>query len=53
VWTKEALNLDKPFSNYWKPWEEIEKTKREANPSDEILAHQAGLVPYICIFRKK
>lgn len=39
------LNLDVPFSTYWKPW------KRRKNKKDitlrEILAHQAGLEPYI------
>ncbi|MGF1559474.1 MAG: serine hydrolase domain-containing protein [Flavobacteriaceae bacterium] len=39
------LKLDIPFSTYWKPW------RRVANKKDltlrEILAHQAGLTPYI------
>ena len=39
------LELDKPFSDYWTRW------KKEDNKKDitlrEILAHQAGLVPYI------
>ncbi|UWX55091.1 beta-lactamase family protein [Maribacter litopenaei] len=39
------LNLDEPFSTYWKPW------KRRKDKKDitlrEILAHQAGLQPYI------
>jgi CubicO group peptidase (beta-lactamase class C family) len=39
------LNLDTPFSDYWKPW------KRRRDKKDltlrQILAHQAGLVPYI------
>ncbi|QLE00312.1 serine hydrolase [Galbibacter sp. BG1] len=38
------LDLDTPFSNYWKPW------KHKRNKKDltlrEILAHQAGLEPY-------
>jgi len=39
------IDLDAPFSNYWKPW------KRKKNKKDltvrEVLAHQAGLKPYI------
>ncbi len=39
------LDLDTPFSSYWKPW------KRHADKKDltlrEILSHQAGLNPYI------
>ncbi|WP_099546153.1 serine hydrolase domain-containing protein [Maribacter sp. 4G9] len=39
------LGLDVPFSTYWKPW------KRRKDKKDitlrEILAHQAGLEPYI------
>ena len=39
------LILDKPFSDYWKPW------KRRKNKKNltvrEVLAHQAGLNPYI------
>ncbi|WP_419213337.1 serine hydrolase domain-containing protein [Maribacter sp. X9] len=44
------LDLDKPFSTYWKPW------KRRKDKKDltlrEILAHQAGLVPYIVFLNK-
>ncbi|SNR25609.1 CubicO group peptidase, beta-lactamase class C family [Maribacter sedimenticola] len=39
------LNLDQPFSNYWKPWKR-RKDKRHITLR-EILAHQAGLQPYI------
>ena len=39
------LLLDKPFSDYWEPW------KKATNKKDltvrEVLAHQAGLEPYI------
>ena len=39
------LDLDKPFSTYWKRWQ---KRKDKKNISlREILAHQAGLQPYI------
>ncbi|WP_421823891.1 serine hydrolase domain-containing protein [Flagellimonas oceanensis] len=44
------LDLDKPFSTYWEPW------KRRKDKKDltlrEILAHQAGLVPYIVFLQK-
>jgi CubicO group peptidase (beta-lactamase class C family) len=39
------LNLDAPFSSYWKPWKH-RKDKRDLTLR-EILAHQAGLIPYI------
>lgn len=39
------LDLDKPFSRYWKPWQKV-KDKKEITLR-EILAHQAGLTPYI------
>ena len=39
------IELDKPFSNYWKPWSR-KKDKRDLTVR-EILAHQAGLIPYI------
>ncbi|MFK7813733.1 MAG: serine hydrolase domain-containing protein [Maribacter sp.] len=39
------IQLDKPFSTYWKPWQ------KQADKKDltlrEVLAHQAGLTPYI------
>lgn len=39
------LDLDQPFSNYWRPWRKY-KDKKELTLR-EILAHQAGLQPYI------
>ena len=39
------LDLDSPFSTYWKPWKK-RKDKKELTVR-EILAHQAGLSPYI------
>lgn len=39
------LNLDTPFSTYWKPWRK-RKDKKDITLR-EILSHQAGLVPYI------
>ncbi|WP_339758115.1 serine hydrolase domain-containing protein [Algoriphagus aquimarinus] len=39
------LDLNKPFSNYWKPWRN-RKDKKDLTLR-EILTHQAGLVPYI------
>ncbi|WP_067029864.1 serine hydrolase domain-containing protein [Allomuricauda sp. CP2A] len=44
------LDLDKPFSNYWKPWRH-RKDKKDLTLR-EILAHQAGLVPYIVFLQK-
>ncbi|WP_036151167.1 serine hydrolase domain-containing protein [Maribacter forsetii] len=39
------LDLDVPFSTYWKPWK---RQKDKANITlREILAHQAGLEPYV------
>ncbi|WP_416448471.1 serine hydrolase domain-containing protein [Leeuwenhoekiella sp. A2] len=39
------INLDAKFSRYWKPWKH-RKDKRDITVR-EILAHQAGLEPYI------
>jgi len=39
------LDLDKPFSTYWKQWQG--KKDKEHLTLREILAHQAGLNPYI------
>lgn len=44
------LDLDKPFSMYWKPWKN-KKDKKDLTLR-EILAHQAGLVPYIVFLQK-
>jgi CubicO group peptidase (beta-lactamase class C family) len=44
------LDLDKPFSTYWKPWRN-RKDKKDLTLR-EILAHQAGLVPYIVFLEK-
>ena len=39
------LDLDVPFSTYWKPWKrQIDKATITLR---EILAHQAGLQPYV------
>ncbi len=40
-----SLELDKPFSHYWKRWQG-KKDKKDLTLR-EILAHQAGLEPYI------
>ena len=40
-----VLDLDVAFSTYWKPWRK-QKNKKHITLR-EILAHQAGLVPYI------
>lgn len=39
------IALDAPFSDYWKPWSS-KKDKKNLTVR-EVLAHQAGLVPYI------
>lgn len=44
------LDLDEPFSRYWKPWRH-RKDKKDLTLR-EILAHQAGLVPYIVFLKK-
>lgn len=44
------LDLDKPFSTYWEPWKHV-KDKKDLTLR-EILAHQAGLVPYIVFLQK-
>ncbi|MBO0320867.1 serine hydrolase [Muricauda sp. CAU 1633] len=44
------LDLDKPFSSYWKPWRH-RKDKKDLILR-EILAHQAGLAPYIVFMQK-
>jgi len=44
------LDLDKPFSFYWKPWRS-RKDKKDLTLR-EILTHQAGLVPYIVFLEK-
>lgn len=44
------LNLDQPFSTYWKPWRH-RKDKKDLTLR-EILAHQSGLVPYIVFLQK-
>lgn len=44
------LDLDKPFSDYWKRWQGREDKKDIK--LREILAHQAGLEPYIVFLNK-
>ena len=43
--SERKLDLDKPFSNYWKPWKR-RKDKKNITIR-EVLAHQAGLKSYI------
>jgi len=45
LYDEEKLDLDAPFSDYWKPWKSIKNKKNLT--LREILAHQAGLKPYI------
>tara|TARA_R110002074_G_scaffold149035_7_gene301347 strand:+ start:17775 stop:19118 length:1344 start_codon:yes stop_codon:yes gene_type:complete len=47
---EKKLDLDEPFSTYWKPWKH-RKDKRNITLR-EILAHQAGLKPYIVFLNK-
>lgn len=44
------IDLDQPFSEYWKRWAKI-NDKKELTLR-EILAHQAGLEPYIVFLNK-
>ncbi len=44
------IDIDQPFSTYWKRWKN-KKNKKELTLR-EILAHQAGLVPYIVFLNK-
>ena len=44
------LDLDVPFSTYWKPWKN-RKDKKDLTLR-EILSHQAGLIPYIVFLQK-
>ncbi|MGB6150816.1 MAG: serine hydrolase [Pricia sp.] len=44
------LDLNKPFSTYWKRWQKREDKKDIT--LREILAHQAGLEPYIIFLNK-
>ncbi len=44
------LDLDVPFSNYWTDWKH-RKDKKDLTLR-EILAHQAGLTPYIVFLNK-
>ena len=44
------LNLDAPFSNYWKPWGKVKNQKNLT--LREMLSHQAGLKPYIVFLNK-
>lgn len=44
------LDVDKPFSAYWPDWQ---KKKNKKNLSFRaVLAHQAGLIPYIVFLNK-
>ncbi len=47
---EKKLDLDTPFSNYWKPWAK-RKDKKDLTLR-QILSHQAGLVPYIIFLER-
>ncbi len=44
------IRLDEPFSTHWKPWKNIADKKDLT--LREILAHQAGLKPYIVFLNR-
>ncbi|UNY97505.1 beta-lactamase family protein [Zhouia spongiae] len=44
------FNLDEKFSRYWKPWRR-KKDKKDLTVR-EVLAHQAGLKPYIVFVKE-
>ncbi len=44
------LNLDAPFSDYWSSWKS--KSEKKELTLREILAHQAGLEPYIVFLKE-
>lgn len=45
LYDEDKLDLDKPFSDYWKSWKH-KKDKKDITLR-ELLAHQSGLEPYI------
>jgi len=47
---KGVLDLDAPFSTYWKPWRHYSDKKDLT--LREILTHQAGLIPYIVFLKE-
>ncbi|KQC30500.1 serine hydrolase domain-containing protein [Flagellimonas eckloniae] len=47
---EKKLDLDKPFSTYWKSWRK-RRDKKDLTLR-QILSHQAGLVPYIVFMGK-
>ncbi|WP_420321061.1 serine hydrolase domain-containing protein [Flagellimonas sp.] len=47
---EKKLDLDAPFSTYWKSWAK-RKDKKDLTLR-QILSHQAGLVPYIIFLEK-
>ncbi|MEP4948358.1 MAG: serine hydrolase, partial [Flavobacteriaceae bacterium] len=47
---EKKLDLDTPFSTYWKPWRK-RRDKKDLTLR-QILSHQAGLVPYIVFMGK-
>ncbi|MGW9684728.1 serine hydrolase domain-containing protein [Flagellimonas sp. 2504JD1-5] len=47
---EKKLDLDVPFSTYWKPW--AKRRDKKDLTLRQILSHQAGLVPYIIFLEK-
>ena len=50
LYEEEKISLDEPFSKYWKSWKSISDKKDLT--LREILAHQAGLKPYIVFLNR-
>lgn len=49
-----ALELDKPFADYWTDWESrlFHCSDKDTITLRQILAHQAGLMPYLNFWRE-
>jgi CubicO group peptidase (beta-lactamase class C family) len=45
LYEEEKLDLDAPFSNYWKSWKS--RNDKKNITLRELLSHQAGMEPYI------
>lgn len=50
LYDDKVIDLDKPFSSYWKSWNSSNDKKNLT--VREILAHQSGLSPYIVFLSK-
>ncbi|NND52773.1 MAG: serine hydrolase [Flavobacteriaceae bacterium] len=50
LYEEDKLDLDKPFSRYWRSWRN-RKDKKDLTLR-ELLAHQAGMEPYIVFLKE-